>query len=103
MTSPGSATVTPRNGAPPSGVELERRFAEEGLKPHWWGNAPGETYGWHTHPYHKVLYCGAGSITFHTREGDFELRVGDCLEIPPGVEHAATVGEEGCRCIEAPR
>jgi hypothetical protein len=98
-----TATVTRRNGAPPSGVELERRFAEEGLKPHWWGNAPGETYGWHKHPYHKVLCCGAGSITFHTREGDFELRVGDRLEIPPGVEHAATVGEEGCRCIEALR
>jgi len=35
---------------------------------------PGDAYGWHSRPYHKVLYCGEGSITFHTREGDFELK-----------------------------
>jgi mannose-6-phosphate isomerase-like protein (cupin superfamily) len=98
-----SATVTAWTGAPPSSAELERMFAEEGLTPHWWGNAPDDTYAWHSHPYHKVLYCGAGSITFHTQDGDFEVRVGDRLDIPPGVEHAATVGQEGCRCIEAPR
>lgn len=94
-------TVTRWNGAPPSADELERLFAEEDLTPHWWSNAPGDTYGWHSHPYHKVLRCGTGSITFHTRAEDFELGVGDRLDIPPGVEHAATVGEEGCRCIEA--
>ena len=98
-----TAWLTPRRGDSPSGHELERLFAEEGLTPHWWGNAPGETYGWHSHGYHKVLYCGTGSITFHTRDGDIELRAGDRLDIPPGVEHAATVGSEGCRCIEAPR
>jgi len=97
------ATVTACNGVPPSGDELERLFAEEGLTPRWWANSPGDTYGWHSHPYHKVLYCGGGSITFHTREEDLELRAGDRLDIPPGVEHAATVGREGCRCIEAPR
>jgi hypothetical protein len=98
-----SATVTAWTDAPPSSAELERLFAEEGLTPHWWGNTPRDTYAWHSHPYHKVLYCGAGSITFHTREGDLELRVGDRLDLSPGVEHAATVGQEGCRCIEAPR
>lgn len=98
-----SATVTNWTGSPPSPDELERLFAQEGLPPHWWANAPGDTYGWHSHPYHKVLYCGAGSITFHTRDEDLELKAGDRLDIAPGVEHSATVGEDGCRCIEAQR
>jgi hypothetical protein len=98
-----SATRTAWKGDPPSPPRLEDLFAEEGLTPHWWSNAPGDTYGWHSHPYHKVLYCGAGTITFHTRDRDYELRPGDRLDIPSGVEHAATVGAEGCRCIEAPR
>lgn len=71
--------------------------------PRWWGNAPGDTYGWHSHRYHKVLYCARGSITFHTKEGDFELGPGDRLDIDPGTEHAATVGAEGVECVEAAR
>lgn len=92
---------TPNSGPAPTEQELERRLAERGLTPHWWGNRPGDTYGWHAHGYHKVLYCAAGSITFHTRDGDLELAPGDRLDIPPGVEHAATVGPRGCRCVEA--
>ncbi len=98
-----SATRTPNTGPPPSPREIEDRFSAEGLTPRRWGNAPGDTYGWHSHSYHKVLYCEEGSITFHTRHGDFELQPGDRLDIPPGTEHAATVGPHGCRCIEAPR
>jgi quercetin dioxygenase-like cupin family protein len=83
--------------------EVRRRFELEGLEPRAWGNAPRDAYGWHRHPYHKVLYCVRGSITFHGREGDVELRPGDRLEIEPGTEHAATVGPEGVECMEAAR
>jgi hypothetical protein len=68
-----------------------------------WGNGPGDTYGWHEHSFHKVLFCQQGSITFHIREGDVELRPGDRLDIEPGTEHAATVGPSGCSCVEASR
>lgn len=40
---------------------------------------------------------------FHTREGDFDLGPGDRLDIPPGTEHAATVGPGGVECMEAPK
>lgn len=36
-------------------------------------------------------------------EGLIPHHPGDRLDIPPTVEHAATVGPEGCKCIEAPR
>jgi hypothetical protein len=33
-------------------------FEREGCSPpRFWGNGPGDAYGWHDHPYHKVLLC----------------------------------------------
>ncbi len=86
---------------PPGRDRIEARYAEEGLHPHSWGNAPGERYGWHAHDYTKVLYCVKGSIVFHTRDGDFALQPGDRLEIDRNTEHAATVGDDGVLCLEA--
>lgn len=71
--------------------------------PRPWGNGAGDTYGWHSHAYHKVLFCLGGSITFHLREGDVALGPGDRLDLEPGTEHAATVGPQGCSCVEASR
>lgn len=79
-------------------------FRAEGCSPpRDWGNAPGDTYGRHSHGYHKVLFCLEGSITFHTPDGDVELAAGDRLDLEPGTEHAATVGPAGVRCVEASR
>jgi quercetin dioxygenase-like cupin family protein len=94
---------TPAPDIAPRREQLERRFRDEGLSEvRWWSNGPGDTYGWHDHPYHKVLFCAEGSIVFHTRDGDVELRPGDRLDIEPGTEHAATVGADGVSCVEAP-
>lgn len=99
-----AATRTENQGGAPSGDELERRLREEGLSEvRWWSNGPGVTFDWHHHPFHKVLFCSEGSIVFHTRDGDVELRPGDRLDIEPGTEHAATVGSDGVSCVEAPR
>jgi hypothetical protein len=77
---------------------------DEGCSPpRAWGNGAGDAYGRHTHGYHKVLFCLDGSITFHLREGDVTLEAGDRLDLPPGTEHAATVGPRGCSCVEASR
>lgn len=78
-------------------------LAAEGLDPETWSNPPGHAYAEHQHPYHKVLFCIDGSITFHTADGDIELSPGDRLDLPPGRRHSATVGPEGVTCIEAAR
>lgn len=82
---------------------LEVFLAEGCSAPRSWGNGPGDTYGRHAHAYHKVLFCLEGSITFHLPEGDVELGPGDRLDLEPGTEHAATVGPNGCGCVEASR
>lgn len=79
-------------------------FEAEGCSaPRPWSNGPGERYARHEHPYHKILFCLAGSIVFHTDEGDVPLTAGDRLDLDAMTPHAATVGPEGCRCIEASR
>ena len=89
--------------APLTRSDIEQIFADEGLQPLSWSNGPNDVYGRHSHEYHKVLYCVSGSIVFHTPDGDVELLPGDGLDIPPGVEHAATVGPQGVECMEAAR
>ncbi|MEX2204361.1 MAG: cupin [Actinomycetota bacterium] len=79
-------------------------FRDEGCSPpRSWSNGPGDTYGRHAHAYHKVLFCLAGSITFHLTQGDVTLQAGDRLDLVAGTDHAATVGGEGCTCVEASR
>jgi mannose-6-phosphate isomerase-like protein (cupin superfamily) len=79
-------------------------FRTEGCSaPRGWTNGPNDRYGWHTHDFHKVLFCLRGSIVFHTRGGDVPLTGGDRLDVEPGTEHAATVGPDGCECVEASR
>ena len=96
--------VTKTEGAIAGRTDADGAFRREGLSPpRAWSNAPGDTYGWHAHDYHKVLFCLEGSITFHTRDGDVELSSGDRLDIESGTEHAATVGESGVSCVEASR
>jgi hypothetical protein len=85
-------------------AEALAAFEAEGCSPaRAWSNGPGDRYGSHDHPSHKVLFCLAGSIVFHTDEGDVALSAGDRLDLEPGTMHAATVGPEGCECVEATR
>lgn len=77
------------------------RIRGQGLSPQAWRNGPGEKYGWHEHGHRKLLYCVTGSIVFHTGAGDLPLAAGDRLDLPAGIRHAATVGQDGCRCVEA--
>jgi mannose-6-phosphate isomerase-like protein (cupin superfamily) len=95
----------PGGRPPPSEAALEETLRSEGLSPRWWSNGPGDTYGSHAHPYHKILYCAQGSIEFRLDAEDeaLDLHAGDRLEIPAGTPHSALVGPEGVSCVEAAR
>lgn len=95
--------VTSSDDGPRNRHDGEERLRSEGLAPHAWANGPGDRYGWHRHEYHKALYCVSGSIVFHTKDGDVSLQPGDRMDLPPGTDHAATVGPHGVQCVEAAR
>ena len=79
-------------------------FQAEGCSaPRHWSNGPGARYSRHAHGFHKVLFCLGGSIVFHTDDGAVPLEAGDRLDLEPGTPHAAIVGPDGCRCVEASR
>ena len=71
--------------------------------PRSWANGAGDRYPPHQHDEHKVLFCLRGSVAFHTETRDHELTSGDRLDLPAGTAHSATVGPDGCECIEAYR
>ncbi len=84
--------------------EAVAAFRAEGCSsPRFWANGPDDRYGRHDHGFHKVLFCLAGSIVFHTDDVDVALTAGDRLDIEPGTVHSATVGSDGCECVEASR
>lgn len=85
----------------PSAAEATLR--DEGLAPFRWSNAAGYYYAPHRHDYDSVIVCIAGSISFHVGGSDVELGPGDRLDLPAGVEHAATVGADGVDCLEGTR
>jgi len=102
----GDHTTGPdrRAGArPTTTAEARAALAAEGLRARAWDNGPGDAYARHAHDHHKVLYCVAGSIVFHTDDGERALVAGDRLDLPAGVGHAATVGPDGVACVEAYR
>ena len=90
---------------PPTEAMIRQRLAAEGLSPYRWANAPGDVYGVHTHPYHKVIYVVEGSITFGLPEAGQEITLhpGDRLDLPKGTAHHAVVGPKGVVCLEAHR
>lgn len=89
--------------SPPSETEIQRILKDQGLSGYRWSNSPGDTYGRHSHPFHKVIYIVRGSITFILPESSEKvtLNAGDRLDLPRDVIHAAEVGPQGVACLEA--
>ena len=85
--------------------ELMTTLRGEAASCYSWSNGPNDRYAAHSHPYEKVLYCVAGSITFVLeKEGRrLELKPGERMVLPAGTVHSAIVGPSGCTCIEGQR
>lgn len=88
---------------PPTEAALLRLFEAEGLRPDRWASGPGDVYGAHRHPDHKVIRVVAGAITFGFPAGGqaVVLAAGDRLDLPAGMAHDAVVGPHGVVCLEA--
>ena len=81
-------------------MSIEESLRREADDVYGWSNGPGDRYARHTHAYTKILYCVSGSIDFSLDDRVIHLAAGDRMVLPAGTAHAATVGPEGCACIE---
>jgi quercetin dioxygenase-like cupin family protein len=81
-------------------VSIEERLRAEADDVYEWSNGPGDHYARHSHAYTKILYCVSGSIDFSLEDRVIQLHAGDRMVLPAGTAHAATVGPQGCACVE---
>lgn len=82
-------------------AQLAARLQAEADHCYTWSNGPGAQYAVHAHPYRKILYVTAGSITFLPRGTEpVTMRGGDRIAIPAGMPHGALVGGDGVTCWE---
>jgi quercetin dioxygenase-like cupin family protein len=89
----------------PSSGSVAERLRAAGVDPSSWSNSPRERYAPHSHAYTKLLMCAAGSITFLVGDAEetVDLHPGEGFVLPPGTQHAAIVGPNGCTCLEGHR
>lgn len=102
----GEVLVTPWQAAnPPTKSLLLEIMKQQGLDPYMWSNNPYDRYSAHKHAFHKVIYVVQGSITFvlPLLGKRVSLKMGDRLDLPKDVVHAAEVGPEGVVCLEGHR
>jgi hypothetical protein len=50
--------------SPPSEADLSCLLKKAGWSGYRWSNLPGDIYGAHRYPFHKIIYIVQGSISF---------------------------------------
>lgn len=61
-----------------------------------WEDKPGVNYTSHAHKGKVAFYIAKGSIEMTMNGKIYELKIGDRMDVPPGVSHVAKVGMDGC-------
>src|SRR5690349_14443602 len=85
----------------PSEAEIVNALRAEADHCYRWENGPDAVYAVHSHPYRKILYVTAGSITLMPAgEAPVDMKPGDRIELAPGTAHGAQVGPTGVTCWE---
>lgn len=60
-------------------------------------------FEWHSHPEEDEMFLVLkGSFVMQLRDGDIELKEGECMVIPKGVEHCPSAEEEVCVMLFEP-
>ena len=73
-------------------VTLASKFAS--FSEHWTPKIVGE-FVWHHHDHEdEMFFVHRGRFRMELRDGDIELRAGDFLIVPRGVEHRPVADEE---------
>lgn len=79
----------------PQVSDLRKRLEEEGYSVFEWRDAPGTTYGLHSHSEDQSHWIVRGALTLRVGWEEYTLRAGDRDYLPANTEHSAAVlGDE---------
>jgi len=80
---------------PPDAADLRGRLQSEGYSVFQWSDAPGTTYGPHSHPEDQSHWILAGQLELSVENETYLLRAGDRDYLPARTTHSAFVpGDE---------
>ncbi|MDQ3818908.1 MAG: cupin domain-containing protein [Acidobacteriota bacterium] len=80
---------------PPDKHELRERMEAEGYSVFEWLDAPGTSYGLHSHAEDQSHWIISGALTLRLGFEEYTLRAGDRDYLPAHTEHSAVVpGDE---------
>jgi quercetin dioxygenase-like cupin family protein len=79
---------------PPDKDTLRRRMEAEGYSVFEWTDAPGTSYGPHTHAEDQSHWIIRGALVLRVGWEEYTLRAGDRDYLPAGTEHSAVVPDD---------
>jgi quercetin dioxygenase-like cupin family protein len=76
---------------PPDKETLRRQLESEGYSVFEWTDAPGTSYGPHSHAEDQSHWIVRGALTLRVGWEEYTLRAGDRDYLPANTEHSAVV------------
>ena len=76
---------------PPDKETLRRQMEAEGYSVFEWTDAPGTSYGTHSHAEDQTHWIVRGALTLRVGWEEYTLRAGDRDYLPANTEHSAVV------------
>jgi quercetin dioxygenase-like cupin family protein len=77
--------------APPNAHALRQHMEAEGYSVFEWRDAPGTSYGLHSHAEDQSHWIVSGALTLRVGYEEYTLRAGDRDYLPANTEHSAAV------------
>ena len=76
---------------PPDKEALRRQMESEGYSVFEWTDAPGTSYGLHSHAEDQSHWIVSGALVLRVGWEEYTLRAGDRDYLPANTEHSAVV------------
>ena len=78
-----------------SDFNVRQYMVERDFEIYYYSDVHFHSVGNHSHNYYEFYFFESGAVTMETAGKSFALKQGDLLVLPPGVEHRATVTDDG--------
>ncbi len=86
----------------PTLEELKKSLSAMGREAELYSDLPGTKYGRHKHPFEDFIVIVSGKMKIMTDSGEWTLKPGDRLDLPPNTVHSAEmIGRDEVQYLSA--